>query len=500
MAFLRDETGQVIASVKDFVPILALLLRYRDRKIEMKDLVMRTLKRWISTVKPISTSSEFLAWRQQFLPGRLQLLAWVVLIILILVTMLHLTVTIPSLNASGDPKVAFSADRLRAYLANTISQILSVFVGVLITRSRWIRQSPERVFLLFNALVLLPMQVVAAFRGEVSFDSEIWLIYFAIQAILVPVHWQLHLLSQVVAIGYFVTAFSFGWRDPNVAVPAVYLLFGVYTIFICAVANAGVFLYERSRKRELELRQQLRVFIHAVSHDLRNPILGMTMTLKSFVKPSAESSAIPQGLLVQLVASGDRQVELINSLLEAHATEVQGLALHRQPIQLAELVNTTVNDFQPFFQQLKTSVHQTISPNLPPINADSLQLRRVYENLISNALKYNCPGLQLTFAAEVVDSEKLGKWGNRQSASRLQHSPLHWLHCIVTDNGVGMTPQQSKHLFDLYSRGRDQRRSLSLGLGLYICRQIITAHGGEIGVISNPDQGATFWFTLPIQT
>ncbi len=48
-------------------------------------------------------------------------------------------------------------------------------------------------------------------------------------------------------------------------------------------------------------------------------------------------------------------------------------------------------------------------------------------------------------------------------------------------------------------RGRDRRISLSLGLGLYVCRQIIAAHGGKIGVISSPDRGATFWFTLPIQ-
>jgi signal transduction histidine kinase len=73
------------------------------------------------------------------------------------------------------------------------------------------------------------------------------------------------------------------------------------------------------------------------------------------------------------------------------------------------------------------------------------------------------------------------------------------LRCTVADNGIGMTQQQCDRLFDLYSRGRDQRRSLSLGLGLYMCRQIITAHNGEIGVISSPGQGATFWFTLPIQ-
>ncbi len=160
-------------------------------------LLTRTFKRLIPKAKPISGSSEFLAWRQQFLLGRLQLLAWVVLSVLILATVLHLSVIIPSLNVSGKPEVAFGADRLRVYLITTISQILSVLVGVLVTQSLWIRQTPERVFLLFNALVLLPMQVVAALRGEVSFDSELWLIYFAIQGILVPVYWQLHVRHRL---------------------------------------------------------------------------------------------------------------------------------------------------------------------------------------------------------------------------------------------------------------------------------------------------------------
>jgi signal transduction histidine kinase len=459
--------------------------------------LIRKLNRLIPPTRPISASSEFLAWRQQFLPGRLQLLAWTVLIVLILVTVLHLTITIPSLNATGDPKVAFDADRVRAYLTNTISQIVSVFVGVLVTRSRWIRQTPERVFLLFNALVLLPMQVVAALRGEVSFDGEIWLIYFAIQAILVPVYWRLHVLAQSVAIGYFVIAFSWGWRDPNVLVPAAYLLFGVYTIFICAVSDAGVFLYERSRRRELELRQQLRAFIHAVSHDLRNPVLGMVMTLKSFVKPSGAAATIPQELLEQMIASGDRQVALINSLLEAHETELHGIVLHQQPIKLDEFVNTIAHDFQPFLQQTKATVSNQISSNLPSVNADPLHLRRVYENLISNALKYNHPSLQLTLAAEVIEHNP-HKTIHLNSKLKTQNSKLYWIRCTVTDNGIGMTQQQCDRLFDLYSRGRDQRRSLSLGLGLYMCRQIITAHGGEIGVISSPDQGATFWFTLPL--
>jgi signal transduction histidine kinase len=140
----------------------------------------------------------------------------------------------------------------------------------------------------------------------------------------------------------------------------------------------------------------------------------------------------------------------------------------------------------------------------------------VYENLISNALRYNRPGLHLTLNAEVIEG-KTRKQGKilqpkstiqdasysggflRNPAPQNPKSEIRWVRCTVSDNGVGMTQQQCDRAFDLYTRGPNKRQSLSLGLGLYMCRQIITAHGGEIGVISNPGNGATFWFTLPIQ-
>jgi len=72
------------------------------------------------------------------------------------------------------------------------------------------------------------------------------------------------------------------------------------------------------------------------------------------------------------------------------------------------------------------------------------------------------------------------------------------MRCSVADNGVGMSQQQCERLFELYFRGDQKRQSVGLGLGLYMCRQIITAHGGEISVRSRPGKGAIFWFTLPL--
>ena len=119
--------------------------------------------------------------------------------------------------------------------------------------------------------------------------------------------------------------------------------------------------------------------------------------------------------------------------------------------------------------------------------ADPLQIRRVYDNLITNALQYNRPGLNITLNAT--------QQGN-------------YLHCTVSDNGQGLSHSKAedttaishKHrIFDRYSRGINPRQPLHLGLGLYICRQIIEAHGGQIGVESESDQGTTFWFTLPLE-
>ena len=114
-------------------------------------------------------------------------------------------------------------------------------------------------------------------------------------------------------------------------------------------------------------------------------------------------------------------------------------------------------------------------------------VRRVYENLIANALEYNQPGLHLTL--EVEDNYNRDSYQQQIVAHR-------WIYCVVSDNGIGIPPGQSSHIFDLYTRAASNKQSLNVGLGLYICRQIIKAHGGEIGVDSS-STGSSFWFTLP---
>ena len=271
----------------------------------------------------------------------------------------------------------------------------------------------------------------------------------------------------------------------------------------------GVILDISDRKRTEEA---LRVFFHAVSHDLRNPVLGTLMVLKNLLNggvgsgewgvggvggdkgatltkssssPSSPSSSsspsspipVPRSILERMLQSSDRQLNLINSLMEAHVNEVQGVVLQRQKVQLYSVVEAVLADLEPMLTENQATLKNLVSADLPSVNADPTQLWRVFSNLIVNAVKHNPPNLSITVNA-IVEGEQI--------------------YCTVADNGVGMSQQQCDQLFDLYFRGTNVRSSVSLGLGLYLCRQIIAAHGGEIGVKSTPQAGATFWFTLPI--
>ncbi|MEA5623215.1 ATP-binding protein [Nostoc sp. UHCC 0251] len=226
-----------------------------------------------------------------------------------------------------------------------------------------------------------------------------------------------------------------------------------------------------------ETEEELRIFFHAVSHDLRNPVLGTLMVLKNLLARPEENISISRSILERMIQSSDRQLNLINSLMEAHVSEMQGVVLQRQAVQLLAVVEAAIADLEPLLEQNQATLTNLVSADLPLVNADPTQLWRVFSNLIVNALKHNAPGLLLT-----INATRKGEM----------------IYCTVSDNGVGISQQQSDRLFDLYFRGASIRNSVSLGLGLYLCKQIINAHGGEIGVNSASDAGATFWFTLPI--
>jgi len=284
--------------------------------------------------------------------------------------------------------------------------------------------------------------------------------------------------------------------------------------------SSGAVLYYEGLIEDITQRKQaqesLRLFIHALSHDLRNPVAGMLMVLKNWQTKPGDSIAIPRSILERMIQGSEQQLRLINSLLEVHAGELRGLVLHCERVDLRAIVEAAATDLEPLMNEGKATFKNLVPDDLPAVNADKTQLWRVFSNLIANALKHNLPGLNLTVSAQVIKAGKLiinqstAKQNidklpiaNPQSPITNPQSPIpnpgsRMIYCTVEDDGAGILPEQCEHLFDLYVRGDQSRHSVGLGLGLYLCRQIIGAHGGQIGVISTPGAGASFWFTLPL--
>lgn len=249
-------------------------------------------------------------------------------------------------------------------------------------------------------------------------------------------------------------------------------------------------LHQQNEKLQAEIcdriktEEALRVFLHAVSHDLRNPVVGGLMVLQSLLeeaKTAGGHAQLSQATLQRMIQSWERQLSLINSLLETHQNEIYGVSLALQPVQVPSLVDQLLAEWELRLHRDDAHVHNQIPTDLPPIQGDAHQIWRVFENLFANALRHNPPGLTLTLMAEVLTTEQPPK-----------------IRCTIHDDGVGIVPEQQATLFDRYQQGTLARRSVGLGLGLYLCRQIVLAHGGDIGVDSKPGEGTLFWFTLPV--
>jgi len=149
-------------------------------------------------------------------------------------------------------------------------------------------------------------------------------------------------------------------------------------------------------KERQKTEETLEIYLHAVSHDLRNPVIGMLMILNNLIKNSqGETKEVSRKILQQMANSCDRQLTLINALSENHFAEERPLILHRQPLSLKEQVEIWLKDWQKDFDLYQATFINLLPDNLPAIDADPCQLRSVFEQLLNNALKHNPPPIQL---------------------------------------------------------------------------------------------------------
>ena len=445
---------------------------------------------WWSKMAIDSVSLEYEKWRHQFVLKRLSWITWVVIIVFLLNNLIYWGFFFPSYK--NHPDYSYIQQNLKIVVIEQIIVFLELLLTFVLSKISFVRRYPLLILLWLTWALFLTRQFIEAiFLRQIIFDVVWWTIYFSAVAILLPVQWRWHFFSQMLILGLFASCyFILGLKDRRIEVEyetAYYLIYGYIILVVCSIANAGVFLYERLIQQEFELRRHLKLFVHTVSHDLRSPMLGIVWLLKSLRNPATKETVVENETLDRIINSSDRQLQLIDLLLEVHNTATKGISIRPRPVHLDALVESVITEMQPLLSKQQATVCTTI-PTKCLVNIDPLQIRRVYENLITNALESNQSGLHLIIKAENNHSlyrDRLKKYSNP------------WLYCTVSDNGIGIPPQKQSHIFDLYTGTTSNKQSLNVGLGLYICRQIINAHGGKIG-INNSSSGACFWFTLPI--
>lgn len=230
-------------------------------------------------------------------------------------------------------------------------------------------------------------------------------------------------------------------------------------------------LHDHTERQRLgALREQ---FEAMMVHELRSPLSNIRSLSDQVVKD--QGYALNNSAMIKLET--ENMLTLVNDLLDVAKLESGRFMLVKQPLDLVQLTKEVIDSFSATALSKSIKLACVVKAAVPPIQADSLRLRQVLTNLVSNALKFTSSG------SVTIELLPLGKM----------------IRLSVIDTGEGMDANDLNQLFDKFTQAtRGKRRSDSTGLGLVIVKGIVEAHGGGIGVESELGKGTTVYVTLPI--
>jgi signal transduction histidine kinase len=217
--------------------------------------------------------------------------------------------------------------------------------------------------------------------------------------------------------------------------------------------------------------------LQQIREELSAPLLVMKGNIEMLLSKELGKLNVEQGNAMTVIQD---KLKTILDIVEA-ITEIQasGVAKERTAVNLTELTRQAINRFQPIARQNSASISADLPSSAIMALADPGQISKVFDGLLSNAVKFSQPGAKI----------KLG----------LERTADNMVHVSVQDTGIGMDSQHVSHIFDEGYRikGAPGGRYGGVGISLYLLKEIISSHRGKIWAESQPGQGSTFHFTLP---
>jgi signal transduction histidine kinase len=246
--------------------------------------------------------------------------------------------------------------------------------------------------------------------------------------------------------------------------------------------------YRMQRETELLRSHQMQFkdeFLSHVSHELRSPLTAIYQFVTILLDRLAGDLAPKQHEYLEVVLRNVNQLQaMINDLLEVTRMQAGKLTIELQSTPVADAIGYAVNTLQGAADAkgIKLSADFTFALPLPPVCADPMRVRQILTILLDNAIKF-------TPANGVVKVRALMTEGNSG-----------WVRLEVSDTGCGISPHLAERIFERLYQAADPASAgrKGLGLGLYICKELVTRHGGRIWVESAPVEGSVFYVTLPV--
>jgi signal transduction histidine kinase len=245
--------------------------------------------------------------------------------------------------------------------------------------------------------------------------------------------------------------------------------------FICVLGDV-------STSKELDRVKE--TYVATLTHDLKTPLLAQQMVLETLgtgkIGPITEEQ---RKLLLGAKDSVQDLVDMVNSTLLFYKLESSHVTLHRQRVQLPQLARDVMNTLQPLAEKREMRLELDTGLDLPDVWIDAVQMKRVFHNILSNAISYSRrqTPIRVSIFAEHDDNIAGGR-----------------LLVEITNQGKGIPKDELPKVFDKYYSLSRKFKQIGTGLGLYISKRIVELHGGKIWAESQVDKETRFILTLPV--
>ena len=225
-----------------------------------------------------------------------------------------------------------------------------------------------------------------------------------------------------------------------------------------------------------ELDRMKSEFISSVSHELRTPLHSIAGFTKLMLQGKVPNPDDQREFLVIIDKQSGHLGKLIDNLLDVSRLESGRFETRKQRLSIKEPIHDAVHKLYGLANEKGIVISENIPETLPEVEADRERLMQTMTNLLGNAIKFSPNGGSIIVKVEGRDSELLVE---------------------VADQGIGIPKKDIPHIFEKFYRAKDSMSTGGAGLGLYITKQIVKAHGGRIWVESEINKGSTFYFTIP---